>query len=165
MTSTLPTASFLAHPTDPAPSAREPSPGELAPAETPLYLYRAPEGILLVHPDRHGQHPLVHGTGGFLYAFEPTLALATGLTVEALERSALPTWAPTATAPVLDTLTMAPPPDACMRSPIKDIKRNGPRKLSPITLSNNASVTSESLSYKGDMPALLIRISTFPNAS
>ena len=58
---------------------------------TPLYLYRSEEGVLLVHPDRHGQHHLVYGTDGYLYHFDPEKAFDTSLTVEHLETSALPT--------------------------------------------------------------------------
>lgn len=68
---------------------------------TPVSLYRSPSGILLIHPDRHGQHQVVYGTSGFLYAYDPAHAFETGLAVEHLERAALPTWHGSATAPGL----------------------------------------------------------------
>ena len=63
------------------------------------------------------------------------------------------------------TLMMAPPPSATMRSPTNAESRNGPLRLRFVTASNNFSVTSDSLSYSGDMPALLTSTSTRPNSA
>ena len=58
-----------------------------------------------------------------------------------------------------------PPPSATMRSPTRVDNRNGPLKLRFTTASNSFSVTVDSDSYSGDMPALLISTSTLPNRS
>ena len=51
------------------------------------------------------------------------------------------------TAPVLETLMIEPPPAATIRSPTSAARRNGPLRLTAITLSNSSSLTSVSLSY------------------
>ena len=51
------------------------------------------------------------------------------------------------TAPVLETLMIEPPPPATIRSPTSAASRNGPLRLTPITLSKSSSVTSLSVSY------------------
>ena len=49
------------------------------------------------------------------------------------------------TAPVLDTLMIEPPPASTIRSPTSAASRNGPLRLTAMTLSNSSSVTSLSL--------------------
>src|SRR3954447_16116519 len=53
-----------------------------------------------------------------------------------------------------------------MRSPASAVSRNGPLRLTSMTLSNSPSVTPASPpSYSGDDPALLTRTSSRPNSS
>ena len=66
------------------------------------------------------------------------------------------------TAPVLDTLMIEPRPRAFIASPTSAESRNGPLRLTPITLSQSSSLTSVRRSYSGDMPALLTSTSTPP---
>lgn len=65
--------------------------------------------------------------------------------------------------PAVLTLMIEPRPAATMRSPTNADNRKGPFRLRLTTASNSFSVTSVSLSYSGDMPALLISVSTLPN--
>ena len=44
--------------------------------------------------------------------------------------------------PVLDTLMTEPPSSATMRGPTRAVRRNGPFRLIPTTLSHIASATS-----------------------
>ena len=67
--------------------------------------------------------------------------------------------------PAVLTLMIEPRPAATIRSPTNADNRNGPLRLRLTTASNSFSVTSVSLSYTGDMPALLINVSTLPNRS
>ena len=48
---------------------------------------------------------------------------------------------------------------------VVNLNLKGPLRFRLITASNSFSVTSVSLSYSGDMPALLIKVSTLPNRS
>ena len=50
------------------------------------------------------------------------------------------------TAPVLETLMIEPPPASTIRSPTSAASRNGPFRLTAITLSKSSSVTSLSCS-------------------
>jgi hypothetical protein len=43
--------------------------------------------------------------------------------------------------PVLLTITTEPPPAATMRSPTSAVRRKGPFRLTPTTLSHSSSVT------------------------
>ena len=52
-----------------------------------------------------------------------------------------------------------------MRPPISAVRRNGPLRLTAMTLSNSSSPTSTRLGYSGAMPALLTRMSTLPNSA
>ena len=60
------------------------------------------------------------------------------------------------------TLMIDPRPAATIRSPTNADNRNGPLKFRFTTASKSFSLTSVSLSYNGDMPALLINVSTLP---
>ena len=55
-----------------------------------------------------------------------------------------------------------PPSASYIRCPISAHSRNGPLKLTPITLSNSSSDVSSDDGASGDMPALLTRMSTVP---
>src|SRR5439155_14879061 len=68
------------------------------------------------------------------------------------------------TAPVLLTLMIEPPPSATIRSPTSADSRNGPFRLTAITLSKSSSVTSLIAPYMGERPALLTRTSTRANS-
>ena len=68
------------------------------------------------------------------------------------------------TAPVELTLMIDPPPASSIRSPTSAASRNGPFRLTPMTLSKSSSVTSVSSPYSGDSPALLTRTSTRPKS-
>ena len=67
--------------------------------------------------------------------------------------------------PVVDTLMMDPPSPAAIRVPTSVVRRKGPLRLTPITLSHSSSVTAVRSGYSGDMPALLTSTSTWPKAS
>ena len=67
--------------------------------------------------------------------------------------------------PVELTLMIDPRPAATIRSPTSADNRKGPLRFRLTTASNSFSVTSVSLSYSGDMPALLINVSTLPKRS
>ena len=67
-------------------------------------------------------------------------------------------------APVLETLMIEPPPAATIRSPTSAARRNGPLRLTPITLSNRSSVTSDSFPYIGEIPALFTSTSMRPKS-
>ena len=69
------------------------------------------------------------------------------------------------TAPVLEMLMIEPPSPAAIRSPMSADSRNGPLRFTPTTLSKSSSLTSASVGYSGDTPALLTRTSTRPNSS
>ena len=56
------------------------------------------------------------------------------------------------TAPVLETLMIEPPSPAAMRSPTSADSRNGPLRLTAITLSNSSSVTSAQLASRAATP-------------
>ena len=60
--------------------------------------------------------------------------------------------------PVVLTLMIEPRPAATIRSPTNADNRNGPLRLRLTTASNSFSLTLVSLSYSGDMPALLISV-------
>ena len=57
-----------------------------------------------------------------------------------------------------------PPAPSAMRMPTTEVRRNGPFRLTPMTLSKRSSLTSSRLRYRGDMPALLTSTSTVPNS-
>ena len=63
-----------------------------------------------------------------------------------------------------EMFTIEPPSPAAMRVPNAAINRNGPFTLTAITLSNRSSVMVSTDSYSGEMPALLTRMSTPPQA-
>lgn len=55
-------------------------------------------------------------------------------------------------APEEETLMIEPPPASAIRCPISDASRNGPLKLTPITLSKSSSLVSAEEGASGDMP-------------
>src|SRR5215831_15570677 len=62
-----------------------------------------------------------------------------------------------------ETLIIAPPAPAFIFDPNSAESRNGPFRLTAITLSNRSSVCSTNEGYKGDSPALLISTSQRPH--
>ena len=69
------------------------------------------------------------------------------------------------TAPMLEMLTIDPPPAAAIRSPATAISRNGPLRLTSMVLSNSASDTDARSRRSGAMPALLTRMSRRPSSA
>jgi hypothetical protein len=65
-----------------------------------------------------------------------------------------------------ETKMIEPPGSAAaIFVPISADSRNGPLRLTAITLSYSCSVTASTLGYSGDIPALLTRTSQRPNCA
>ena len=67
------------------------------------------------------------------------------------------------TDPMLEMLTIEPPPAAAIRAPATAISRNGPLRLTSMVLSNRDSETLSRLGESGAIPALFTRMSRRPS--
>ena len=87
-------------------------------------------------------------------ASRPAFAAAYGITSGSGYRAA-----------TLETLMMLPPSPCAIRVPIAAVRRNGPPRLTSMTLRQSSSETPSMRSYSGDMPALLTSTSTRPKVA
>ncbi|SLH39636.1 Uncharacterised protein [Mycobacteroides abscessus subsp. abscessus] len=68
-------------------------------------------------------------------------------------------------APMLEMLTIDPPPAAAIRAPATAINRNGPLRFTSRVLSHRPSPTAARFGASGAMPALLTTMSRLPNSA